>query len=457
MELAAVILAAGKGTRMKSRLPKVLHTLAGRPMISYPIELARRLQARPVIVVLGHQAQAVRGCLEGDDLDVVLQEPQLGTGHALFFAREVMKGYKGDLLVLCGDMPLLRLETVEGLVAYHREKGAALTVLVGQLEDPSGYGRVVRGNQGRIVKIVEEKDASWREKEIQEVNSGTYCAKAESLFQALESLCCENAQAEYYLTDVVEILSDEGVFGYNVCCEEELLGVNDRADLAKAEQVFQQRIRFHWMREGVTLLDPESVFIGAEVTLGRDTLLEPQVLLQGRTTVGEGCRIGAGSTIEDSIIGDGVLIKPHCVITQSVIRPGAVVGPFAHLRPGAEIGPEARVGNFVEIKNTRLGKRSKASHLSYLGDAEIGEEVNIGAGTITCNYDGMAKHRTIIGNRVFVGSDTQLIAPVKVGDGAVVGAGSTITEDVPPGALAVARMRQVNLPGRALKKKTRKS
>lgn len=456
-ELAAVILAAGKGTRMKSRLPKVLHTLAGRPMILYSIEIARRVEARPVVLVLGHQAQAVMGCLEGEDLETVLQEPQLGTGHALFFAREALKGHKGDLLIMCGDMPLLKLETVEGLVGFHRRKGAALTVLVGQMQDPSGYGRVVRGEQGRILRIIEEKDASPQQRKIREVNSGTYCARSENLFQALESLRCENAQAEYYLTDVVQILSGQGVLGYNASCEEELLGVNDRADLAKAEQVLQQRLRLYWMREGVTLLDPESVFIGAEVRLGRDTLVEPQVLLQGRTLVGEGCRIGAGSTIEDSIIGEGVLIKPHCVIIQSRIHAGAVVGPFAHLRPGAEIGPEARVGNFVEIKNTKLGKRSKASHLSYLGDAEIGEEVNIGAGTITCNYDGVAKHRTIIGNRVFVGSDTQLVAPVSVGDGAVLGAGSTITEDVPPGALALARARQVNLTGRAGGKKNRKS
>lgn len=456
-ELAAVILAAGKGTRMKSRLPKVLHTIAGRPMIYYPIELARRLEARPVVVVLGHEAQAVRRSLEGEDLVSVLQEPQLGTGHALFFAKEVLKGYKGDLLIMCGDMPLLRPETVRGLVEFHRQKGAALTVLVGEMQDPSGYGRVLRGEKGRIERIVEEKDASPQQKEIREVNSGTYCASSESLFQALESLRCENAQGEYYLTDLVEILSDRGVLAYKACCEEELLGVNDRADLAKAERVLQQRLRLHWMREGITFLDPESVFIGAEVKLGRDTLVEPQVLLQGRTSVGEACRIGAGSRIEDSLIGDGVLIKPHCVINQSCIGSGAVVGPFAHLRPGAEIGPEARVGNFVEIKNTKLGKRSKASHLSYLGDAEIGEEVNIGAGTITCNYDGKAKHRTIIGNRVFVGSDTQLVAPVSVGEGAVLGAGSTITEDVPPGALALARSRQVNLPGRAGGKKNRKS
>lgn len=455
-DLAVVILAAGKGTRMKSRLPKVLHTLAGRPMIHYPIELARRLEAEPVVVVLGHQAQAVRDHLEGQDLKIVLQEPQLGTGHALFFAKKTLKGYKGDLLIMCGDMPLLTHQTLEGLIRFHTEKGAALTVLVGEMQDPSGYGRVVRGEQGRILRIVEEKDASAQEREIREVNSGTYCARAESLFQALDSLRCENAQAEYYLTDVVQVLSEQGVLGYKACSEEELLGVNDRADLAKAERVLQQRLRLHWMLEGVTLLDPESVFIGAEVRLGRDTLVEPQVLLQGRTVVGEGCRIGTGSFIEDSVIGDRVLIRPHCVITQSCICAGAVVGPFSHLRPGAELGPEARVGNFVEIKNSKLGRRSKASHLSYLGDAEIGDEVNIGAGTITCNYDGKAKHKTIIGNRVFVGSDTQLVAPVSVGDGAVLGAGSTITEDVPPGALALARARQVNLPGRAQGKKKRK-
>ncbi len=454
-DLAAVILAAGKGTRMKSRLPKVLHTLAGLPLISYPIQLARQLQAKPVVVVLGHQAQMVKEHLEGEDLRFVIQEPQLGTGHALFFAREALRGYKGDLLILCGDMPLLRGQTIEGLVSSHKERGAALTVLVGQMRDPSGYGRVVRGAEGEILKIVEEKDATTQERLIREVNSGTYCARSEDLFQALESLGCDNAQAEYYLTDVVQLLSPRGVLGYRAWEEEELLGVNDRADLAQAERVIQHRLRGLWMKQGVTFLDPESVFMGVEVRLGMDTIVEPQVILQGRTFVGESCRIGTGSHIEDSFLGDGVVIRPHCVITKSHISPGAVVGPFAHLRPGSQIGPEARVGNFVEIKNSKLGKRSKASHLSYIGDAEIGEEVNIGAGTITCNYDGVAKHRTIIEDRVFVGSDTQLVAPVRVGKGAVLGAGSTITEDVPPGALALARARQVNLPGRTIRRKKR--
>jgi bifunctional UDP-N-acetylglucosamine pyrophosphorylase/glucosamine-1-phosphate N-acetyltransferase len=456
-DLAAVILAAGKGTRMRSRLPKVLHALAGRPLIHYPLDLARAVGARPVVVVLGHGAQAVKERLEGDDLEVVIQEPQLGTGHALNFAAKVLGGYRGDLLILCGDMPLLSAETLEGLVRFHRETGSALTVLVGEVEEPTGYGRVVRGEGGRILKIVEERDASPREREIREVNSGTYCAQAESLFSALESLGCENAQAEYYLTDLVELLSGQGVLGYKASDEEELLGVNDRADLARAERIVQQRLRLHWMRQGVSFLDPASVFMDSRVRLGPDTLIEPQVLLLGHTVVGRDCRIGAGSCIEDSVIEDGVIIRPHCVIAGSRIASGATVGPFAHLRPGADIGPEARVGNFVEIKNSTLGKGSKASHLSYLGDAQIGEHVNIGAGTITCNYDGLAKHKTIIEDRVFVGSDTQLVAPVRVGEGAVLGAGSTITEDVPPGALALARARQVNLPGRAQGRKKRKS
>lgn len=454
--LAAVILAAGKGTRMKSRLPKVLHPLAGRPMIHYSLALARQAKAKPIVVVVGHGAEAVTDCLQGDDLEVVVQEPQLGTGHALSFAREALLAHEGDLIILCGDMPLVLPSTIQGLVAHHRKEGGALTVLVGTVEDPDGYGRVLRSEEGRVLRIVEEKDASPEERAIREVNSGTYCAKTKSLFGALESLGRENAQGEYYLTDVVQALCGQGVFAYPVQCKEELLGVNDRADLAKAEEILQQRIRLHWMREGVTLLDPGSVFLDAGVCLGRDTLIEPQVIIRGGSVVGQGCRIGMGCCIQDSIIEDGVTIRPHCVIIQSRIAPGATIGPFAHLRAGTQIGPGARVGNFVEIKNSRLGKGTKASHLSYLGDAEIGEDVNVGAGTITCNYDGREKHRTIIEDRVFVGSDTQFVAPVRVGEGAVVGAGSTITEDVPPGALAVARARQVNLPEKAKTSSTKR-
>lgn len=443
--LAAVILAGGKGTRMRSRLPKVLHPLAGKPMIHYPIQLARQVGASPIVVVVGHGAEAVEKSLCGEDLELALQEPQLGSGHALGFAREALRDHRGDLLILCGDMPLLLPETIRGLVSHHRKQGAALTVLTGILGEPSGYGRVIRDAQGRVLRIVEEKDASAQERSINEVNSGTYCARAESIWKALESLSCENAQGEYYLTDVVHLLSLQGVTAYPVHSEEELQGVNDRADLAKVEATVQGRLRLAWMLKGVTLVDPHSVFLEADVKLGRDTTIEPHVVIKGSTRIGEGCHVGTGSYIQDSLLEDGVTVRPYCVITGSLVSRGAQVGPFTHLRPGTQIGPGARVGNFVEVKNSRLGRGTKASHLSYLGDADIGEEVNVGAGTITCNYDGKQKHRTIIEDRAFVGSDTQLVAPVRVGEGAVVGAGSTITEDVPPGALAVARARQVNL------------
>lgn len=449
--LAAVILAAGKGTRMRSKIPKVLHPVAGRPMISYPIDLTRRLGAKPIVVVLGHGAEAVREHLSGDDIKVVLQEPQLGTGHATMVATRALDEYRGDLLILSGDMPLLELETIKGLVERHQSSKAALTVLVGKMDEPSGYGRIIRDASGRVIRIVEEKDASEAEKTIKEVNAGAYCVKIELLREALDSLRCENSQGEYYLTDIVEALSQMGVESYPAGSMEELVGVNDRVDLANVEGIIQGRIKSHWMRMGVTFLDPKSVFLDTDVVIGEDAFIGPNVRIQGKTIIGSGCKIGMGSYIRESVLEEGVEVLPYCVITQSKILSQAKVGPFAHLRPGTVVGEGAKVGNFVEMKNSTLGKRSKAPHLSYLGDAQIGEDVNIGAGTITCNYDGRQKHKTIVEDRVFVGSDTQLVAPVRVMEGAVIGAGSTITRDVPPGALAIARGKQVNLLGRAEK------
>jgi bifunctional UDP-N-acetylglucosamine pyrophosphorylase / glucosamine-1-phosphate N-acetyltransferase len=454
-DLAAVILAAGKGTRMKSRIPKVLHTLAGRPMIQYSIDLARAVGAHPIVVVVGHEADAVREVAQGDDLIFVTQEPQLGTGHAVMFARAALRDHGDEVLILCGDVPLLSEETVRGLVAHHRAEGVPLTVLVGRLEDPTGYGRIVRNPRGRVRRVVEERDATEKERTIRAVNTGTYCIHAPILFRVLQRLGNDNAQGEYYLTDVVRMLARKGVADFPLSSPQEFLGINDRVDLAVAEAVMQDAIRTYWMREGVTLLDPSSVFLDADIRIGKDSVLDPGVILRGRTTIGDGCRIGMGCTIEDSVLEDGVVVRPSSVILGSCIRAGASIGPFAHLRPGCDIGPDARIGNFVEVKNTRIGRGTKASHLSYLGDAEVGEEVNIGAGTITCNYDGKKKHRTIIDDGTFVGSDTQFVAPVKVGKNALVGAGSTITKDVPAGALAVSRARQVNIPGRGLRR-TRK-
>jgi len=330
-----------------------------------------------------------------------------------------------------------------------------LTVLVGRLEDPTGYGRIVRNPRGRVRRVVEERDATEKERTIRVVNTGTYCIHAPILFRVLQRLGNDNAQGEYYLTDVVRMLARKGVADFPLSSPQEFLGINDRVDLAVAEAVMQDAIRTYWMREGVTLLDPSSVFLDADIRIGKDSVLDPGVILRGRTTIGDGCRIGMGCTIEDSVLEDGVVVRPSSVILGSCIRAGASIGPFAHLRPGCDIGPDARIGNFVEVKNSRIGRGTKASHLSYLGDADVGEEVNIGAGTITCNYDGKKKHRTIIDDGTFVGSDTQFVAPVKVGKNALVGAGSTITKDVPAGALAVSRARQVNIPGRGLRR-TRK-
>lgn len=448
-KLAAVILAAGQGTRMKSRIPKALHTLAGRPLLQYVVDLARALGADPIVIVVGHGGEAVQAATKADDLMFVRQEPQLGTGHAVTAACSVLQGHSGDVLTLYGDSPLLEEETLRGLVEHHRAKGVSLTALVGHLSNPVGYGRILRDSHGRVSRVVEESDASTQELAIQEVNAGIYCAVSQALFKALKSLDRKNVQGEYYLTDVVAALVPEGVDTFPASSPDEILGINDRLDLAKAEQILQSRLRGYWMKEGVTLEDPDTTYLAANTQIAQDTVLGPQVILRGQTRIGENCQIGTGSVIEDSTLEDGVIVRPHSVIIQSHVASGASIGPFSHLRPGSEIGAKARIGNFVEVKKTRIGHGSLASHMTYLGDSEIGKDVNIGAGTITCNYDGVRKHRTVVEDGVFVGSNCELVAPVRVGKGAVVAAGSTITKDVPPGALAVGRSRQFNLPDKA--------
>ena len=458
--LSAVILAAGKGTRMKSDTPKVLHPLSGIPMIRYPAALARALKADPIVIVVGHEGEAVRAEFEDSedsrDIRFVRQEPQLGTGHAVGFAKEILDGTKGDVLILCGDVPLLLEPTLRGLVDRHRESRAVLTVLTGRMEDAGAYGRIVRNEAGDVLRIVEAKDAAPEQLCIQEMNSGTYCARSEYLFRGLEALGNSNAQSEYYLTDLVEILSGEGVSSYEAPSTEEFLGINDREQLAQADGILQRRLRSYWMKEGVTLQDPNTVYLDAGVRIERDTVIEPHVMLKGETVIESGCRIGTGTVIEDSVLERDVLVRPYCAIYQSRIARGSSVGPFAHLRPETVVLEEARIGNFVEIKKSKIGKGSKVPHLSYVGDSEIGERVNIGAGTITCNYDGVTKHPTFIEDDVFVGSDTQFVAPVRIGKGAIVGAGSTITKDVPPETLAVSRARQVNLKGKAARRKPKK-
>jgi bifunctional UDP-N-acetylglucosamine pyrophosphorylase/glucosamine-1-phosphate N-acetyltransferase len=446
-DIHVVILAAGKGTRMKSSVPKVLHSMAGVPLIGHVLRAAAPLEAASTVVVIGHGGDAVQAALsDWPDLQFVVQSPQLGTGHAVLQAETALAGRRGILLLLYADVPLLQANTLRRLVEQHRGAKAAATVLTSNVDDAYGYGRIVRAPDGRVVRIVEERDASADERQIREVNSGIYAFSLEPLFDSLHGLATDNAQGEYYLTDVVAAYERHGLRVDAMCLEDagELRGVNSRVDLADLTAVLRARKRQALMLAGVTLEDPETAYIDDDVRVGMDTTIGPGVRLTGRTTIGDGCRLEAGVRVTNSSIGDAVTVLDHSVITDSTIASGASIGPFAHLRPKSSVGKDARVGNFVELKNTELGDGSKASHLTYLGDATIGARVNIGAGTITCNYDGERKHRTIIGDDVFVGSDSQLVAPVTIGEGAYIGAGSSITQDVPPGALGVARAHQIN-------------
>lgn len=450
--LASIILAAGQGTRMHSSRVKVLHLLAGKPLLHYPLVAARSIAAERIVVVVGHQAQEVKACLAAPDLTWVIQSPQLGTGHALMCSREALEGFAGDLLLLCGDIPLIRPATLERLVAFHRQEENAVTVLTAITKDPAGYGRIIRGGGGDIARIVEEKDASAQERAVMEINTGIYCFDAAFVFSALDGLCRQNAQNEYYLTDTVAIAASQGrrVGGVRASCAEEVMGINTRLDLARAYEVLRCEVLERLMRAGVTIIDPHHTYVEPDVQIGKDTTIYPNTYLSDATRIGEGCVIEPGCRIAASTLGDGVVVKSASVIEESVIRKGATIGPFAHVRPQSDIGEGARIGNFVEVKKSTIGPGSKASHLSYLGDASIGAGVNVGAGTITCNFDGVSKYATIIEDDVFIGSNTELVAPVRVGKGALVGAGSTITKDVPPGTLAIGRARQVNLPKKPL-------
>jgi len=447
MHLYVVILAAGKGTRMKSSRAKVLHSLAGRPLIEHVLRTVDALKPTRTVLVIGHGADEVRSALAGrSDLDFAVQSPQLGTGHALLQAEQPLAGKSGVVLLLYADVPLLEAATLTRLLETHRAARAAATVLTTVVDEPYGYGRIVRDEAGEIVRIVEERDASGDERAIKEINSGIYAFSLEPLFAALHELATDNAQGEYYLTDLVGMYRQRGLRVETVCLDrpDELRGVNTRGDLAEISAILRGRKNRGLMLAGVTLESPATTFVDEEVTVGADTVIGPGAALQGRTTIGAGCRIAANVRLTNATVGDAVTILDHSVIVDSSIASGASVGPFAHIRPGSEIEADARVGNFVELKKTRLGRHSKASHLAYLGDATIGDDVNIGAGTITCNYDGVNKNRTVIEDGVFIGSDTQLIAPVKIGKGAYVAAGSSITDDVPPGALGIARGRQEN-------------
>jgi bifunctional UDP-N-acetylglucosamine pyrophosphorylase/glucosamine-1-phosphate N-acetyltransferase len=452
--LHLVVLAAGKGTRMKSRQPKVLHSAAGLPLIEHVLRTAGRISPRSIVIVVGHQAEAVRAALQATPgLQFVLQEPQLGTGHALLQTEVSLAGASGTVILLSGDVPLLTAETLQRLVNHHEKTGAAATVLTAVAPDPSGYGRIER-NGGGISGIVEDKDASPAQRAIREINSGIYAFDLAPLFAALRQIGSANAQGEYYLPDLVRIYRDRGLVVETVTLDdpEEILGVNSRKELAQVAESLRRTRNDDLMASGVTIVDPATAYIGPDVTIGQDTIIHPNVYLEGRTSIGERCEIQCGVRIVDSTLADGVFINSYCVITDSRIESGADVGPFAHLRPESHVGEDAHVGAFVELKKTRMGRGSKAGHLAYLGDAVIGEKVNVGAGAITVNYDGKKKHQTTIEDGAFIGSDAHLIAPVTVGKGAYVAAGSSITEHVPPGALAIGRSKQVNKEGWVEKK-----
>jgi bifunctional UDP-N-acetylglucosamine pyrophosphorylase / glucosamine-1-phosphate N-acetyltransferase len=444
-----VVLAAGKGTRMKSESPKVLHRAAGLPLIDHVLRAAGALEPATTVVVVGHMAGQVQDALRTrPGLQFAVQEPQLGTGHALLQAEPHLAGQSGTVLLLSGDAPLLRPATLEALEKTHTSRGAAATVLTARVDRPQGYGRIVR-HEGHIAAIVEEKDATPAERGIDEINSGIYAFALEPLFAALKSIGAANAQGEYYLPDLVKIYRERGLAVETVSLADsrEILGVNSRKELADVTAILRTTRNDELMASGVTLVDPGSAWIGPDVTVGADTVIHPNVYLEGRSHIGSGCEIHAGVRIVDSTIDDGVVVNNYCVISESHVRAGARVGPFAHLRPQSDVGEGAHVGNFTELKKTTLGKGSKANHLSYLGDATIGEKVNIGAGTITCNYDGVHKHQTVIEDGAFIGSDSQLVAPVRIGKGAYVAAGSSIVEDVPAGGLGIARGKQVNKDG----------
>lgn len=447
-ELICVVLAAGKGTRLKSEIAKVLHCAGGRTLVEHVIAACQPL-AGEILTVVGHQAESVSAAVTPLKSKTVLQRPQNGTGHAMLIARAAIGAKARLAIVLPGDAPLIRTGTLIALLETHRKGDAAATVLTAELDDPAGYGRIVRKKDSCVAAIVEEKSASDSQREIREVNSGIYCFSLEHLWPALAKVRPENAHHELYLTDAIAELNRNGqrVLAANVANAREIVGCNTRAELAEADRVFRARKTAELMEGGVTIYLPETVLIDSEVEVESDSVIEPGVQLLGKTCIGSHCRIQSGSVLTDAKLEHHVLVRQHSVVTASSLSAGTIVGPFAHLREGAQLLAGARVGNFVEVKKSTLGEGVKAMHLSYLGDSRVGRESNIGAGTITCNYDGIRKNPTTIGERVFVGSDSALVAPVRIGDRAYIAAGSTITDDVPSDSLAIARGRQVNKEG----------
>lgn len=446
-DVVSLVLAAGKGTRMKSALPKVLHRVGGKPMVQHVLDAAKIAGATRNIVVIGFGADSVRDEV-GSQADFVVQAEQLGTGHAVMEAKELLAGYSGTVLVLCGDTPLLEGPMLGKLIEAHRAKQAVATVLTAHMPDPTGYGRVIRDAQGQVVKIVEQKDASADELQVAEVNTGIYCFECQALFTALAGITCTNAQGEYYLTDVIGLLVKEGasVWATAATDHQQTLGINSRVQLAEAEKILRNRKLIELMDNGVTIMDTASTFVDSDVVIGADTVIYPFTWLEGATTIGSNCSIGPNTRIADTTIGDNVCLHftyaHDCTVGDEV-----TVGPYVHLRPKTVLSKGVKIGNFVEVKNTIVGEKSKIPHLSYIGDTDMGAGVNIGSGTITVNYDGKKKYRTTIEDNAFIGCNTNLVAPVTVGKDAYVAAGSTITKHVPPESLGVARARQSNLEG----------
>lgn len=443
----AVVLAAGQGTRMKSKLYKVMHPVMGKPMVGHVVDQALEAKMDKVVTVTGVGAETVKDYL-GEKSEYVLQEEQLGTAHAVEQAADLLKGKDGTTLVICGDTPLLTTDTLEKLMAHHEESGAKATVLTAHAENPFGYGRVIRSEEGAVSKIVEQKDASEEEQAVQEINTGTYCFDNRALFGALEKVDNNNSQGEYYLPDVMEILKDQSelISAYQLEDKSEALGVNDRVALAEASRLMKKRINEKHMRNGVTLVDPDQTYIESDVVIGQDTVVEPGVYLKGQTVIGEDSFIGAHSIIEDSEIGSQVKVRSS-LIESSKMGDNSDVGPNSHLRPDTVLEEKVHVGNFVEIKKSTLGKNTKVGHLTYVGDATLGENINLGCGTVFVNYDGKQKHHIEVGDNSFIGCNTNLIAPVSVESNTYIAAGSTITDTVPSEALAIARVRQVNKEG----------